>query len=167
MKRAPTIIGQDYHFKELSMTDSNDNEQTRPSGSGGRLGLWRQEENGTQERTSITHNRADHLGQSEFGICWLHPPDEAWSPGFYLSERGLDNIHIYFWITKDFCWVQSLLIPGLIIGSIAVLYALFLSFRALYWRKNIGEFWIKFSEFLWLFANFWWMVSDLARRDMF
>jgi hypothetical protein len=172
MKATPTIITQQYHFEELTMQEQESdppstnsgasNFNIRPSGGGSRLGIWKPNDSGngtTGERMSISHYRADNLEQGDVGNCWLNPPDQPWSPGFYLSERGLDNIHIYFWITKDFCWVQSLLIPGILIGSLAVLYAIFLSFRAIYWRRNIGEFWIKFSEFLWLFANFWWMVS--------
>jgi hypothetical protein len=163
-----TFISHKYPFEELAMieseigmtdTDSECDVVQRPSA--GQLGTWKTNENGSVQHIIEIPHRADNLEHTDLGICWFNPPDIEWSPSFYLSERGLDNLHIYLWITKDFCWVQSWLIPGLIIGSLACLYALFLSFRAAYWRRNLGEFWIKLAEFMWLFANFWWMVGEL------
>lgn len=161
MRGTPTIVAHEYQFEELAMTDNEI--AARPHSS--RLGFWKTKEDDDsqdEDRESfLPHSRADNLKRKDAGICWFNPPDEAWSPSFYLSDRGLDNLHIYFWIVKDFCWVQSLLYPGMIIGSMACLYAVFLCFRAAVWRKNIGLFWIKFAEFLWLFANYWWMVSHI------
>lgn len=122
--------------------------------------LWKEGTNGviiSEEMTGSKRVNSVKLHDN----CWLNPPDEPWRPSFYLTERGLDNIHIYFWITKDLCWVQSWLFPGLVVGSLACLYALGLSARALFWRKHVVEFWIKMTEFMWLFANFWWMIGEL------
>jgi hypothetical protein len=161
MKDSQTIISHNhFQFQELPMTENEKEVAQLPVSS--RLGTWKTNMNGAVQHIPQPHkNRADNLVHSDRGICWLNPPDQAWSPSFYLSERGLDNIHIYFWITKDLCWVQSWLLPGLIIGSLACLYALFLTFRAAYWRRNLGEFWIKLAEFMWLFANFWWMIGEV------
>ena len=171
---SPIILSSQIQFQELSMTErestctditdvSQDNVTNgEKSRRGGLLGRWSRTRNESTTRESLAnHRRANNIDYSDDGLCWLNPPDEPWTPYFYLSERGLDNIHIYFWITKDLCWVQSWFIAGVIIGSMACLYALFLTFRAAIWRKSISEFWIKMSEFMWLFSNFWWMIGEL------
>ena len=167
LKEVPTIISHKHQFQELAMTENDittpENQievSQRPSST--QFSMWKTSKDGSVRHIDIPHKgRADSLSHiSDGGICWLHPPDQKWSPSFYLSERGLDNVHIYLWITKDLCWVQSWLLPGLIIGGLACLYAFFLVLRAC-WRRNISEFWIKFAEMMWLFANAWWMIGEL------
>lgn len=157
----PIIISHTHQFQELAMTENESDVARLPSAT--QFSMWKTNENGTVQHINMPRkSRASSLSHHhDRGICWFNPPDQKWSPSFYLSERGLDNVHIYLWITKDLCWVQSWLIPGFTIGGMACLYALFLTFRAAFWRKNIGEFWIKMAETMWLFSNFWWMVGEL------
>lgn len=158
MLASSTISSQSYQFHQLKMTEGEEGKVLQHPTS--QLGVWKRNDTNSENNMEAPH-RADNLEHGASGICWLNPPHTKWSLSYYLSESGLDNLHIYFWITKDLCWVQSWLLPGLIIGALACLYALFLIFRAAYWRRNIGEFWIKMSEFLWLFANYWWMIGEL------
>lgn len=189
MSFTPPVISSRIQFQELAMTECDttivdeagkkkeknesemdgiktigsgvDSDSSRPHGKS-LLGKWIETSDGTIKTLDLSHShRANNLEHCQPGICWLNAPDEPWSWSFYLSERGLDNIHIYFWITKDLCWVQSWFFAGIAIGSTACLYALLLAFRAIYWQRNISLFWIKIAEFLWLFANFWWMIGEL------
>ena len=33
-----------------------------------------------------------------------------WSPNYYFSDRGIDNFHIYLWISKDLAWLIDYLL---------------------------------------------------------
>jgi hypothetical protein len=91
-------------------------------------------------------------------ICWFHLPSEPWSLSYYLSD-GQENFHIYLWLLKDLSWVQSWYITGIVIGGIACSWSIFLISKSIS-QRNINEFWSRFADLLWLFANYWWMIGE-------
>lgn len=96
-----------------------------------------------------------------YGVCWLTPPTESWDPTYYFTLRGAENFHIYLWCAKDLCWMQLWYWPGMIFGASAVTWSAYLIlFHAMkdrnYWEQILGV-----GQFLWLFANYWWMTGEL------
>eukprot|EP01041_Mallomonas_annulata_P000343 gene343-612_t len=90
-------------------------------------------------------------------ITW---PDVAWSPKWYLTIRGAECLHIYLWIAKDWSWTQDWYYAGLLFGSAAVAWAVYLLFRAIR-IGNYQEVYHGIAQNIWLFANLWWMQGEL------
>ena len=91
---------------------------------------------------------------------WIYPPEQIISPLWFFSVRGSESLMIYLWIAKDFCWSQDFYWPSYVFGSAAIslsVYSIWLSI----WFKNYYELWQGLGQFLWLFANFWWMTGEL------
>lgn len=93
-------------------------------------------------------------------ICWRYPPDEPWSPKYYLTIRGGECLATYAWILKDLAWTQDWYWMGFIFGSAALCVCTILLFHAAS-LGNINEVWIGMGQFLWLFGNIWWMSGEL------
>lgn len=87
-----------------------------------------------------------------------------WSPQIYLTSRGAENIHIYLWILKDFCWTQSIVTLGLTMGSLALIWCCILFYHAFECR-NYEDMYMLVALTLWLFGNFWWMKGELTTGD--
>ena len=45
-----------------------------------------------------------------------------WSPSYYYDRRGFEYIHYYFWIIKDFAWMQNMTVLATTAGLLAVLW---------------------------------------------
>jgi len=93
-------------------------------------------------------------------LCWLHPPKLSWSPFYYLGVQGAENFHIYLWAAKDLCWTQDAYWPGYILGGLAVSWVGYLTILAVL-DRNFHEVWCSVGQFMWLFANYWWMSGEL------
>lgn len=91
-------------------------------------------------------------------ICWFHYPSRPWTLSYYFTD-GQENFHIYLWLLKDLTWVQSWYIAGILIGGFACFWSLFLVSKSIQ-QRNINEFWSRFADLLWLFANYWWMIGE-------
>lgn len=91
-------------------------------------------------------------------ICWFHYPSEPWTISYYFTD-GQENFHIYLWLLKDLTWVQSWYIAGILIGGFACFWSVFLVSKSIR-QRNINEFWSRFADLLWLFANYWWMIGE-------
>jgi hypothetical protein len=96
----------------------------------------------------------------EQGICFYRLPDEPLNFQYFLTVRGQDCFHIYLWIMKDLCWVQSWYWPALIFGSATLFWSFMMLLRAVA-RKSLDEVWTHSAQFLWLFGNFMWMQGEL------
>lgn len=106
-------------------------------------------------------NRAENINVlTEEGICWLHLPDEPLTLSWYFTCRGQDSFHIYLWIAKDLSWVQAWYWPGMIFGSAAVAWSIYILCQAVAKRCR-DEIWTTIASILWLFANLWWMSGEL------
>jgi hypothetical protein len=91
-------------------------------------------------------------------LCWFHYPSQPWSVSYYFNE-GQENFHIYLWLLKDLAWVQSWYLPGIFIGGFACFWSIFLVSKSIS-HRNVNEFWSRFADLLWLFANYWWMLGE-------
>ena len=111
----------------------------------------------TQHKLTTKLFQPPHLHHS-LNICWFHYPSQPWTLSYYFNE-GQENVHIYFWLLKDLAWVQSWYLPGILIGGLACCWSIFLVWRSIS-HRNLNEFWSRFADFLWLFANYWWMIGE-------
>jgi uncharacterized membrane protein YiaA len=110
-----------------------------------------------------TAGPATNIARSEAndrGICWLHWPDEPWSPHWYVSVRGQESMHIYLWIAKDLSWVQAYYYAGMIFGTLSVAWMLYILVQAIR-KRSLDEIWTTIAHVLWLVANFVWMIGEL------
>lgn len=107
--------------------------------------------------TTIHENIINSLNNSL--ICWFNLPNEPFQFSYFISMKGQENCHIYFWLLKDLAWVQSWYYEGLFIGALACSWSLFLIIKSIK-NKNLNDFWSRFADFLWLFANYWWMIGE-------
>jgi hypothetical protein len=82
---------------------------------------------------------------------------------WYYSLRGIENGLVYFWIAKELAWAQQWYVCQFLYGIIAMLFSLMLLWRATA-SFNFEDSWQKIAEFLWLFANFWWLSGE--RHDL-
>eukprot|EP01041_Mallomonas_annulata_P003882 gene3882-7751_t len=98
-------------------------------------------------------------GQSCFKLCSYHPKI-LWHPSWHFSVSGSVNTMIYFWILKDFFWSQDSYYSGLTFGCLSLIWCIYLLCLAIY-HCNYHEVWQGIGQFLWLFANFWWMTGEL------
>lgn len=78
---------------------------------------------------------------------------------WFFSVVGSEYCHVIFWIAKDLSWMQSWRHLSIFFGELALAWSLLLLFHALR-TLNIHEIWNFIALFLWLFANFWWMLGE-------
>ena len=76
----------------------------------------------------------------------------------FLSVRGVENLFIYAWIMKDLSWTQCWYYPSWVFGILALGLSLFALGRGVRHGHHAEELWFGFGQFVWLFANFAWMV---------
>lgn len=97
----------------------------------------------------------DSLPQRPTIWGFTNPLTVSW----FFSVIGSEYCHTYFWIAKDLAWMQSWRHCSIFFGLSALgwsLLILFHSLRTLNWH----ELWNFMALFLWLFANFWWMLGE-------
>ena len=119
--------------------------------------------------SSSSHNNASNPSddenrsfiEKEIGI-FVHPStqvgrvDRTGTKEFvYHTVRGVENILIYTWIAKDLCWL--LYSPDWIYFGIGALCICGVVVVKSISEMNFEDVWHRVAEFLWLFANFWWM----------
>lgn len=73
---------------------------------------------------------------------------------WFLSIVGSEYCHIYFWIIKDLCWMQSWRHFSIYAGICALAWCVVILYHTLR-TLNYHEMWHFVALFLWLFANFW------------
>jgi hypothetical protein len=81
---------------------------------------------------------------------------------FLKNNRFLENIHIFFWLIKDSCWMMNWKYMGMFMILPTVLVALWMIKRT--W--NDLEKWINLSVLLWVMANSWWMITEFYGIDV-
>ena len=117
-------------------------------------------DSGDEQRRELLSVKTTSTGQreSDVGICWLHPPEEALDLDWLLSIRGAENLYMYFWLLKDLSWSQNWYWPAYVFGSLAIAWAFVLVCNTLY-DQATNEIFFSTAVFLWLFGNFWWMTA--------
>ena len=78
---------------------------------------------------------------------------------WFFGVVGAEYSHTYFWIAKDLFWMQGQRLHSTFFGLAALFWSLLLLWHAVR-IGNYHELWNYPTIFLWLFANFWWMVSS-------
>jgi len=84
--------------------------------------------------------------------CGMIPP--------YL--RKVENLHVFFWLVKDICWVTDLKIPGLIMIFPTISIAYWVAVRT---RKQPSEFAHNLAVAMWITANSIWMIGEFYFED--
>lgn len=82
----------------------------------------------------------------------------------FTSARGIENLHIYFWIFKDLFWSLGYVYPGSTFGCLALLLNVMLFIDEIK-KRNSEEIYFLIPMFLWLFGNFWWMMNEFTYID--
>ena len=98
--------------------------------------------------------------ETDVGICWFHPPEDALDFEWLFSIRGAENMYLYFWLLKDLSWAQDWYYPAYTFGSLAIAWSFIMVCNAVY-DGATNEVFTSTAMFLWLFANFWWMTGDI------
>ena len=86
--------------------------------------------------------------------------DFMFSPMYFFSIRGSENLHVYIWLMKDMAWAQSWHDAGYFFGCVAVIWCAVIVFHAIR-ERNTNEIFVNVGQLMWLFANTWWMTGDL------
>lgn len=81
----------------------------------------------------------------------------------FFSVRGAENVHIYFWIAKDICWLFNSKI-GLFFGSCSLMWLGVLLYYSILHGNN-EESYMVVARFWWLLGNFIWMTSNILYND--
>lgn len=79
----------------------------------------------------------------------------------YIRQK--ENLHIYFWLLKDFFWSMEIKIGGLlmIIPTIALaFYILYLN------RTSLTEKIHNLAVCFWIIANALWMIGEFFKYDL-
>ena len=71
---------------------------------------------------------------------------------FQSSVRGLENIHIYLWILKDFAWAQDDYWLAVVFGSTALVYCGVLLYQAIV-NRDVEETYMIVALTMWLFGK--------------
>jgi len=94
------------------------------------------------------------------GNAYTSMPDEPWSPSVYLTVRGMENILILVWVAKDLSWTTATWPSAWLFGISALSISFWFILRALY-DGSWEEIFHGIGQFLWILANFFWMIGEL------
>ncbi|MEP7256942.1 MAG: hypothetical protein ABI687_01100, partial [Flavitalea sp.] len=76
--------------------------------------------------------------------------------------RGMENLHILFWLVKDICWCIAFKPLG-----IAMIFPTFSMAIYIMWqnRQHISELTHNLAIALWILANSMWMIFEFLNID--
>ena len=76
--------------------------------------------------------------------------------------RGMENLHILFWLVKDICWCIAFKPLG-----IAMIFPTFSMAVYIMWqnRQHVSELTHNMAIALWIMANSMWMIFEFLRVD--
>jgi hypothetical protein len=64
--------------------------------------------------------------------AWFSLPYFRWYPQWFTSTiRGAEWFHVYLWLAKDLAWTQDWNYIGIVSGSAAVLWSVYLLFQVI------------------------------------
>jgi hypothetical protein len=118
---------------------------------------WVSEDFTRAERLSFDESSSKKRDQ---GICWFYYPDIPWSLGYYVSEAGQSNFHVYLWLLKDLAWTECWYWPAMVFGGVTFAWQLFMLGKSIY-KRDLEDIWKNISLTLWLGGHFWWMSGEL------
>jgi hypothetical protein len=80
-----------------------------------------------------------------------------------LSDvRATENLHIVFWLLKDFCWAADWQIPAMLMIVPTLCIAMWLAWKS---RSDAAEFLHSAAVVCWISANSVWMTGELFFDD--
>jgi hypothetical protein len=76
--------------------------------------------------------------------------------------RGLENLHVLFWLVKDICWCIGFKPLGVAMIFPTLLVAIYIMTRN---RRSASELAHNLAIILWITANSMWMIFEFMERD--
>lgn len=80
----------------------------------------------------------------------------------FYQFRKIENLHIFLWLIKDFCWISDYKIAGLIMILPTIFVALYITWKL---RKSPSELAHNSAVTMWIFANSIWMIGEFFYDD--
>ena len=80
----------------------------------------------------------------------------------YNNIRKIENLHIIFWLVKDFGWVQDIHLLGMVMVFPTLLIALLLTWQM---RADVAESAHNIAVCCWITANSIWMAGEFFFED--
>jgi hypothetical protein len=80
----------------------------------------------------------------------------------YNNIRKIENLHIIFWLVKDFGWVQDIHLLGMIMVFPTLIIALWLTWQM---RADLAECAHNVAVCCWITANSIWMAGEFFFED--
>ncbi len=71
--------------------------------------------------------------------------------------RKTENLHVFFWLIKDMCWMMEIKLFALFMIIPTVLMAFYIMYVL---RKQIDLLVVNIAVSCWILANSFWMLSD-------
>ena len=79
-----------------------------------------------------------------------------------INLRKKENLHIVFWLIKDFAWISNYKILGLVMALPTVLLSFWLTWKC---RENRADLFHNTAVAFWIIANAIWMVGEFYFED--
>lgn len=76
--------------------------------------------------------------------------------------RKKENLHIVFWLIKDFCWISDFKTAGMVMVAPTLILAIYLTIRS---RKNQADLFHNIAVTFWISANSIWMTGEFFFDD--
>ena len=80
----------------------------------------------------------------------------------FKNIRKYENFHIFLWLLKDMCWVQSFKLGGVIMIGPTILAAIHITWLS---RKSQVDLLHNLAITSWITANSIWMVGEFYFND--
>ncbi len=76
--------------------------------------------------------------------------------------RRFENLHIFFWLVKDACWVTDFKPLGVAMIFPTILIAIYITWKM---RQELSELVHNLAVTLWICANSTWMIGEFYYED--
>ncbi len=80
----------------------------------------------------------------------------------FKEIKAKENLHIVFWLIKDFCWSLEFRIGGIIMVIPTVLLAVIIAYRT---KENTSDFIHNLAVCFWICANATWMLGEFFKCE--
>jgi hypothetical protein len=76
--------------------------------------------------------------------------------------RKKENLHIVFWLIKDFSWLMGYKILGILMAPPTFLLSVWITYKS---RKNTADFSHNLAVTFWITGNIIWMLGEFYCND--